>query len=253
MRIAFSIIACALLACCAIQSPQAGPVGFRLSSGFKPSQIPGLLLWLDASQIAGLNDGDSVTTWNDLSGNGKHLTQTSSTIKPTYNTSGGPGVLFDGVDDYMENLSLGAGYAPEVFVRCSILTYNASGILFCDPDNGYGYGTYAQGSGNIGPADSSGTILATLSFPLNTTGVLRCYFARAVGSNAAKTAINGSEVSFTIVAGAYTAANFGKISLGRYPSGGHYQNAKVRQVLIYSSPLTAAQRLQVEAYLSSLP
>lgn len=105
MRIAFSIIACALLACCAIQSPQAGPVGFRLSSGFKPSQIPGLQLWLDASQIVGLNDGDAVGTWNDLSGNGNDATQGTASKQPTFQTNeqnGKPGVQGDGVDDVLD-------------------------------------------------------------------------------------------------------------------------------------------------------
>jgi len=104
MRILFSILTCALLACCAIQSPQAGPVGFRLSSGFKPSQIPGLQLWLDASQITGLNDGDAVATWSDVSGNARDFTQGTASSRPTYKTNQRgslPAVLFDGIDDYL--------------------------------------------------------------------------------------------------------------------------------------------------------
>jgi len=32
----------------------------------------GLALWLDASQLAGLSDGQQVNTWTDLSGQNNH-------------------------------------------------------------------------------------------------------------------------------------------------------------------------------------
>lgn len=121
MRILFSIITCALLACCAIQSPQAGPVGFRLSSGFKPSQIPGLVLWLDASQIAGLNDGDAVATWSDLSGNGFDFTQSSASLKPIYKTgiqNGLAVVRFDGVDDVLKRTGFLTSSTTTTFIVC---------------------------------------------------------------------------------------------------------------------------------------
>jgi len=52
--------------------------------GFSPRAIPGLIFYVDASYITGLNDGDSVTTWNDLSGNGYNATQTTAAQKPIY-------------------------------------------------------------------------------------------------------------------------------------------------------------------------
>jgi len=69
---------------------------------FSPLDIAGLKVWLDASQITGLNDGDSVTTWSDLSGQGNDVTQSTASKKPTYQTNeinGLPVVKFDGVDD----------------------------------------------------------------------------------------------------------------------------------------------------------
>lgn len=59
-----------------------------------------LVAWYDASQIVGLNDGDAVGTWSDLSGNGHHLTE--STFKPTYKTAIQNGlavVRFNGTDN----------------------------------------------------------------------------------------------------------------------------------------------------------
>src|SRR3990167_2153597 len=67
-----------------------------------PTEIPGLMFYSDASYITGLNDGDSVTTWNDLSGNGNHATQATASQKPIYKVNiinGKPVVRLDSVDD----------------------------------------------------------------------------------------------------------------------------------------------------------
>jgi len=74
-------------------------------SAFSPASIAGLQLWLDASQITGLNDGDAVGTWADLSGNGNDATQATGSKKPTFETNelnGRPVVRFDGVDDILQ-------------------------------------------------------------------------------------------------------------------------------------------------------
>ena len=69
---------------------------------FQPSGSPAG--WWDATKITGLEDGDPVGTWSDLSGNGKDLSQASAGNKPTYKTdiqNGLPAVLGDGSDDYI--------------------------------------------------------------------------------------------------------------------------------------------------------
>ena len=76
------------------------------AAAWSPASIAGLQLWLDASQIVGLNDGDAVATWSDLSGNGLNFTQATASKRPLYKTgaqNGLPGVLADGVDDIMES------------------------------------------------------------------------------------------------------------------------------------------------------
>lgn len=72
------------------------------SSAWSPASIPGLILWLDASRITGLNAGDAVTTWADLTGNGWDATQATASKKPTYQVvSGLPVVQTDGIDDWL--------------------------------------------------------------------------------------------------------------------------------------------------------
>lgn len=74
----------------------------RAGGSFVPNQISGLAFWFDATQISGLNDGDPVGTWTDLSGNGRSATQGTTSKKPVYKVgiqNGNPAVLCDGVDD----------------------------------------------------------------------------------------------------------------------------------------------------------
>lgn len=58
-------------------------------TGFDPRSIPGLQLWIDASVSSSvtLNSGN-VSLINDLSGNGRHLEQTTAATQPAYLTSG---------------------------------------------------------------------------------------------------------------------------------------------------------------------
>lgn len=54
--------------------------------GFAPTDLSGLVLWLKGDAITGLNNGDPVTTWLDLSGNANNASASGST-RPTYITA----------------------------------------------------------------------------------------------------------------------------------------------------------------------
>ena len=70
-----------------------------------------LALWLDASNInykqnAGINDGDAIAEWKDLSGNGNHGVQSATGKQPVVSTTllnNQPLIEFDGVDDYFNS------------------------------------------------------------------------------------------------------------------------------------------------------
>ena len=74
----------------------------------------GLVLHLDADAIEGLNDNDSVTQWNDLSGENNHAIQNTEDRQPTYKSSafdGKPAVEIDGNNDSLQaSLSVGSQY-----------------------------------------------------------------------------------------------------------------------------------------------
>lgn len=122
MRIAFSIIACALLACCAIQSPQAGPVGFRLSSSFSPLSVSGMAAWWAARLETSYTNNASIGSVYDWTGNGLSLTQATASKKPLFLTNqknGHPAFSGDGVDDFLSGgdiLDIGTGSIHFFFV-----------------------------------------------------------------------------------------------------------------------------------------
>ncbi len=68
--------------------------GACLAAG--PAGVTDAALWLDASQLTGLNNGDTVSTWTDMSGNGNHAAAAGSAA--TYQTgalNGQPVVRFN--------------------------------------------------------------------------------------------------------------------------------------------------------------
>ena len=94
-----------------------------------PLSIPGLQLWLDASDASTLfqnsngttaatADGDPVGYWADKSGNGRNATQSDGTKKPALKIgiqNGRSTVLFDGTSDVL-NFSFAQSYGYAWFV-----------------------------------------------------------------------------------------------------------------------------------------
>ena len=96
---------------------------------FTKNSIPGLVLWLDALDVDGngnpdsLGDGNSISAWIDKSTKGVIVNQTNSGNQPVYkSTSFGskPAIRFDGIDDVL-NLtpirSTAGGYSVYVATR----------------------------------------------------------------------------------------------------------------------------------------
>jgi hypothetical protein len=78
-----------------------------LASGFNPRSISGLGMWLDASVTSSLTlNGNTVSEWRDLSGNGRHVSQATAAAQPDAagRTQNGRRVIdFDGGDFLLGN------------------------------------------------------------------------------------------------------------------------------------------------------
>jgi hypothetical protein len=64
-----------------------GLVDSKALSSFSPLNISNLKMWLSASNITNLNDGDAITTWYDFSTNGNNAIQNTADNKPVYKIS----------------------------------------------------------------------------------------------------------------------------------------------------------------------
>ena len=126
------------------------PRTLRPSSNFSPRSISGLALWLDASDGATLfqnSDGtvpatassDPVGYWGDKSGNGRHLTQPTSTARPTRVSShvnGRTALTFDGTDFLSVANSVALGNNTVIMVVREDASANYGGLISYYPPSG---------------------------------------------------------------------------------------------------------------------
>ena len=100
------------------------PISSTLLTGFNPTSLSGLKLWLDATDVDGYGSADTlvndanVSIWVDKSGQENNATQTTEYKKPSYKTNqlnGKPALFFDQSDDTMATgLQLTAPYTVGV-------------------------------------------------------------------------------------------------------------------------------------------
>jgi hypothetical protein len=167
-----------------------------------PEQIS-TVFWLDAADSSTITIATGVSIWADKSGNGVNATQATTTLQPSYSATAFPGslpgVLFDGVDDIMDNSTIamrnqthgvywvfsrsGAGtsavdgYRPAIGIRASAGTGTDRGALhYIKNTSNFGASyPYYQGPGAGNYDLSAGTVYSSntgnvMAFQSNTTG-----------------------------------------------------------------------------------
>jgi hypothetical protein len=228
----------------------AAPAGFRLQSPFTllsaPTNISGVVLWLDASQITGLADGDPVASWTDLSGSGNSATQATASLRPTFQTSelnGKPGVLSDGTNDLLSG-PLTAPQPCTVIIVARGATASAKAYRFlitpqatrCDLFNRSG--TSARlfaGSEAGGPA-----------WAWQSPAIM---FGLFDGASSLIYLNGGSPTTVNPGTGGYTSGNYNLFDFdGTY---GYGDAAFIFEVIVYSRKLTQIEVSQVRGYLNN--
>lgn len=163
-------------------------------------------LVLDARRLTGLNDGDAVSTWNDVSGNGRDATQSTSGKKPTYNTNsvgGSSSLSFDGGD----GLATSAFNSSPAHVSISVFSLSAGSGFVWEQGTGYLnngdtwllanniYNIYARGSGEF-PTQTSGKNVSGQSLSWAAAGVWNVVRSSCEGTVADHVAFkNGSQMN----------------------------------------------------------
>jgi hypothetical protein len=202
----------------------------------------GLVLYLDAANTKSYPG--TGTTWNDLSGNGNNGTLTNG---PTFDSSNGGSIVFDGVDDYAAvntTPNLTNPLTICAFVNTSVITASNQVI----------YGPSANGSDNwLSISNNKAQIYATQTSDVNNFVVQGNTVIEAnkwyhitgiVNNNVTSIYINGvfevasSAQAFT-VAGWNSTARIGQRATGQFPF-----NGRIASIYGYNRALSAAEILQ---------
>ena len=219
---------------------------FLLSNGgsFTPTDIPGLALWLDASDAATitLDGSNNVSQWSDKSGNARHASQETALNRPSYTGSGQVNGIncptFNGTNHFLLTPAVTLSQPTTVF------------IALRPTSNSWFRGIY-DGSitrnaifGNAGVVDiHAGTSLpGTTALTLNSASQITAVFNGASSSTRVNRAARSS-------GNAGTDSLTGGVHVGR--SYNSYWEGQIAEVVAYSGTLSTTQRDAVESYLAS--
>lgn len=233
------------------------------AAAFSPASIAGLKLWLDASQIVGLNDGDAVATWSDSSGLTNDVTQSTGSKKPTYKTAilnSLPVVRFDGSDDFMEtSANFGDNNSLSGDLRCSVfIVYRKSsvsaGYLF-----GWGTSTIALQAVGIYDDNSiqqygfAGGNGLNFNACANSTWFIREFHKSPGAINATgETILNGaSDLRSGSSSNTPNVRGTDAFRIGRWAEAGLYLNGDVAEVLVYQGSAASYNRTAIRSYLNA--
>ncbi len=219
-----------------------------------PTLIPNLYLWLDgadASQFTLATGTNNILQWRDKSRNAFHANAGGN---PVYNSTLDR-VQFNGTTSYLSNLSYAlnlsqhsmfivmsensrtavAGVFPHIPNPRTGNDYSSTNGMSIETQNGlrfYMNGDYTSDIGNT-------TLLPLAIYNNNISGTQGSGFVNGVNAT-------NDTITFTpgTCAGYVLGARWGGAL------GGPYLNGNIHEVIVYSSPLTQAQRQQVEGYLA---
>jgi hypothetical protein len=237
-----------------------GTAAISLGGGSMYAAVPdfgdgSLKLWLDATAITGLTNGQAVSTWTDSSGNGNNAVQVSPSQNPIYLSSafnGKPVVRFDGVNDYLDagNGFPITGNGLTIFTVLRINADNGSEGILGNRGGGAGYllsecgepdcgdrftfvgGTTAVSSppGVLGSVPGQKLVLSALK----DGGTLTIY------TNAVQIAMSGGDGALTDLGTT--------VLIGYDYQSSATLNGDLGAVLIYNRALTASERQSVNEF-----
>ena len=203
--------------------------------------IPGLLVWLSADTIGGA-DGDSISTWLDISGNGNNVTQPTSANQPHYcpgGMNGKPAVKFDG-NQWMTGALAGRTQPETIFVVAVGFDNELGNNTFIDSGTVNRFRLFYSSTDAYVTIDS-GVALTNPAVEVNEP------FIAAIVYNGASSSFMINGVNVTGNAG----GSFGDgLTIGTDGSQVSPLTGYIAEVLIYSGILTDLQIQEVTRYLN---
>ncbi len=224
----------------------------RAPSGFNPRTLSGLSAWYDASVTSSVTlTGGFVSQWNDLSGNGINLSQSTEANRPgTATVNGRQAIDFDGSND---NLATTTEVTPGTVFNVHIIDTSAAQSV------------YGVQSGSGATLRSSSLIFSSLGEYRSQSVASGFNAGFSGGSRTANPRISAHTFSGTAIAGRLDGAGFGGTTtttgtnvngvwLGIRNIGGSLalpMDGKICEHLIYNRVLSADEISRVERYLAA--
>ena len=225
------------------RSADAGGRGVRtISSGIVTD---GLVLWLDAG-ISPSYAG-SGTTWTDLSGNRNNGTLTNG---PTFNSTNGGSIVFDGVNDHTD---LGSNFTYPIFTISLWVNAGSTQVQYADifDNNHTGFRNFVLQQNNnntnqyaFGVSDASGGISSSGSINLtaNTWTNISITFTP---SDRVIAYVNGTFHSQGALANNRNIFYQAQVlRLAAWAAGGRNWNGRIASFISYNRVLSSAEILQ---------
>ena len=214
------------------------------AEAFTPASLGSdLVLWLDADQITGLNDGDPVATWTDASPAGNDASQAGG-VRPIFKAAvvnGHDAVRFDGVDD---ELRLAADLSLTEFAIYVVHQTSGDGMLLSSSTENRQFRVGTGGNNDLSAYNGTNNPSST------TLGVARTswsYVAYLLAGTTLTFRQNGVDFG-TGTFGAIDQVNaIGSFSL----AGLNYITGDIAEIIVVDRALSAGEQASLEAYLTS--
>jgi hypothetical protein len=196
----------------------------------------GLVLALDAADKNSYPG--SGTTWRDLSENGNNGTLTNG---PTFNSTNGGSIVFDGVDDYVNVNSFANILPSNAYTKISWFYINSYLYNIISGGSSAQHAFWLAGTNklNAGHNGNWSTVVSTTSLALNTW-----YFGAVTfnTTNGWVLYVNGIQESTSV--STTTFSGTGGVLIGAYELGANVFNGRISNALIYNRSLSASEILQ---------
>ena len=217
------------------------------TTSFKPSEINGLELWLDASDGSSiLHSSNDVSAWNDKSGNGLQGLQATSSKRPSVVANGQNGlstIRFDGTDDFIQVRTLRINQAYTIYSVAKTTAGSARDYLFD--------GVTTNSARSLIALRNSGTVQFWAGNWANTsiTSPTGFFTLSAVFDNTSSLlSLNGTTVTGKNT-GSYSLTN--GINLGtNYNTNNDFLEGDIAEFIIVDGVASTSDRQKVEGYLA---
>jgi sugar lactone lactonase YvrE len=228
----------------------AGPGNVDLADGSGDLKV-----WFKADTLSSLNDGDSVATWSDSSGNNNDAAQINASYRPVYRSAAfnnQPAVEFDGV-----SLHCLTGTASQDFSAPATIIFVAKDMGSTD----LVAGVFSSGSGGIGIFSNAGLeyvldgdgagrdTSSNTQMPINTSRIITGYYSQN-STSGSKIYLSGLYEENYTGSGYSTPGSTSFEIGGRTPSvPSRIFKGQIAEIAVYSRELTPVAQTHIELYL----